>query len=101
MQTTDIKQATLDFIKTFCKREYVGKIEVEKLDPVGFMVTLFPQGRYVPSVFYAELEDKKFLKYLREEIRNRKYHLQWYGELNKIEPDSCQPINKSCKCNDK
>lgn len=100
MQTTDIKQATLEFIKTFCKKEYIGKIEVEKLNPQGFSVTLFPQGIYVPTVFYAEVDDKKFLKYLREEIRNKKYHLQWYGELNKREPDYC-PINKSCNCHDK
>ena len=68
MQTTDIEQATLEFIRTFYKLEYVGKIEVKKLNPVGFSVTLFPQGQYVPTTFYAEVDDKKFLKYLREEI---------------------------------
>ena len=101
MQTQDIERATLEYIKTFYNLDYVGKIEVKKLDPVGFSVTLFPQGQYVPTTFYAAIEDKKFLKYLREEIRNRKYHLQWYGELNKREPDLCYPINKSCDCHDK
>lgn len=97
MSITDIEQATLNFIKTFSKREYIGKIKVEKLDPVGFSVTLYPQGRYVPTVFSAEIDDEqKFLKYLREEIRNRKFHLQWYGELNKRESSLCYPINKSC-----
>lgn len=98
MQTQDIEQATLEFIRTFYHKEYVGKIKVDKLDPIGYSVTLFPQGQYVPHTIYAELDDKKFLKYLREEIRNRKYHLQWYGELNHREPDLCYLINKSCAC---
>lgn len=101
MQATDIEQATLEFIRTFYKKEYVGKIEVEKLNPVGFSVTLYPQGQYVPNTFYAEIDDKKFLKYLREEIRNKKFHLYWCGELNKREPDLCYPINKSCNCHDR
>lgn len=96
MQTEDIEQATLELIRTFYKKEYIGKIEVKKLEPKGFCVTLFPQGQYIPTTFYAEIDDKKFLKYLREEIRNKKYHLQWYGELNHREPSSCYPINKSC-----
>ncbi len=101
MSIQDIEQATLEFIRVFYNLNYTGKIEVDKLDPVGFSVTLFPQGQYVPVVFYAELDDNKFLKYLKEEIRNRKYHLQWYGELNKREKDLCCPINKSCNCHDK
>ena len=49
-------------------------------------------------VFYAELDDSKILKYLKEEIRNKKFHLSQYGVLNKREPDLCYPINKSCNC---
>jgi hypothetical protein len=60
---------------------------------------MYPQGQYVPMVFYAELDDDKFLKYLREEIRIRNYHLAQYGELNKRE--RCYPITKPCSCNDK
>ncbi len=101
MSIQDIEQATLEFIKDFYKKEYIGRIEVEKLDPEGYSVSLYPQGYYVPTVIYAELNDDKFIKYLREEIRNRKYHLQWYGQLNKREPDLCYPINKSCDCHDK
>lgn len=101
MLIQDIEQATREFIKNFYNLVYTGKLEVTKLNPIGYSVTLFPQGRYVPMTFYAELDDEKFLKYLKEEIRNRKLHLQWYGELNKREPDLCYPINKSCKCHDK
>lgn len=101
MQVTDIEQVTLDFIKNFSKKEYIGKIVVNKLNPIGYEVILYPQGEYVPMVFYAELDDSDFLKYLREEIRNKSFHLSQYGVLNKREPDLCYPINNSCSCNDK
>lgn len=96
MLIQDIEQATLDFIRTFSKREYIGKIKVEKLIPKGYEVTLYHQD--IPTVFYAELEGEDFLKFLREEIRNKKFHLSKYGKLDKIEP--CHPISKPCSCND-
>lgn len=99
MQTTDVKQATLDYIKAFYNLDYIGKIQVEKIDPIGFQVTLYPQGIYVPTVFYAELDDTAFLKYLRDQIRTKGYHLQWYGDLNRREP--CYPSSKPCNCHDK
>lgn len=99
MSIQDIEQATLEFIRDIYKKEYIGRLEVEKINPIGYIVSLYPQGYYVPTVIYAELEDDKFLKYLRDEIRNRKFHFHWYGQLDKREPNLCYPINKSC--NDK
>lgn len=101
MQTLDIEQAIRDFIKIISKKEYIGKIKVLELQPQGYEVTLYPQGEYVPMVFYAELDDESFLKYLKEEIRNKKFHFSEYGVLNKFEPDMCRPIKNSCSCNDK
>lgn len=101
MQKQDIEQAILDFIKTYSNKDYVGKIKINNLIPKGYEVILYPQGEFVPLVFYAELDDDKFLKYLKEEIRNKKFHLSNYGELNKREPNLCYPINNSCSCNDK
>ena len=99
MSIQDIEQATLDFIKIYSKKEYIGKINVSKLDPLGYEVTLYPQGEYVPLVFYAELDDENFIKYLKEEVRNKKFHLSNYGVLNKR--DITFNLTKSCSCNDK
>lgn len=98
MSIQDIKQATLEYIKTFSNYDYSGPIKINKLNPKGYEVTIYPQGQYVPMVFYAELDDEKFLKYLREEIRIKKFHLSQYGILNKRERNLCYPINKSCNC---
>ena len=98
MSIQDIEQATLDLIRKFSNYDYTGPIKVSKLNPIGYEIILYPQGQYVPMVFYAELEDDKFLKYLREEIRTKKFHLSQYGVLNKRERETCYPINKSCNC---
>lgn len=100
MSITDIEQLTLDFIRTFYKKEYIGKLEVEALEPEGYSVTLYPQGEYEPMQFCAYLDDEAFVKQLREFIRQRKFHLCTYGRMEKVQPYLCQPINKSCSCND-
>lgn len=98
MLIQDIEQATRDLIQKFSNYNYVGPIQVNKLNPIGYEVILYPQGQYVPMVFYAELDDKNFLKYLQKEIRAKSFHLSQYGILNKREPNTCYPINKSCNC---
>lgn len=101
MQTQDIEQATRDFIRTFSNKEYVGKVKVIELQPQGYEVTIYPQGEYVPMVFYAELDDKAFLKFLKDEIRTKKFQFSEYGVLNKLEPDRFYPSKNICSCNDK
>lgn len=101
MSIQDIEQATLEYIKDIFNKEYIGKIIVKELDPIGYSVSLYPNGQYYPHVFDAELEDDRFLKYLKQELRGRRYHLQWYAELNLRDPVPCEPIQKSCSCNDK
>lgn len=100
MLIQDLEQATLDFIRTIFNVEYTGKIKVSKIDPIGYEVVLYPQGELVPMVIYGELDDTSFLKYLKQELRTKNFHLSTYGQLNKREPVICNPISKSCSCND-
>ena len=86
MTKEELEQVIRTSIMDTFKLEYTGKIKIIKLDPIGYSVSLYPQGEYVPLVFDAELEDDLFIKYLIEDLRNRKFHLQWYGTLNKREP---------------
>lgn len=101
MQTQDIEHLILEYIKDISNKIFIGKLSVEKLNPVGYNVKFYIHGRYEPIVIHAELEDEKFLKFIRNEISLKKFHLFDSGELNKREPTLCHPIDKSCKCNDK
>lgn len=101
MSTQDIEQVILEYIKDISKRVFIGKLGVEKLNPIGYNIKFYIHGRYEPIVIHAELEDEAFLKFIRNEISLKKFHLFDSGVLNKREPTLCYPIDKSCKCNDK
>jgi len=56
---------------------------------------------FKPLVIYAELEDEKFLKFLKDELKTKRFNLIYYGELNLTYPYDCSPRNTACNCNDK
>lgn len=101
MQIQDIEQVILSYIQTTTNKKYIGKLTIEALKPVGYNVKIYIHGIYEPIVIHAELEDDKFLKFIKQELSLRGFHLFDAGELNKREYVPCQPISKSCKCNEK
>ena len=101
MTTQDLEQGIRDYILDIYHKEYIGKIVVEKLNPVGYCIKLGMDNPYQPIVIYAELEDKEFLKFLRQELKNKRFNLVYYGNLQTTYPYDCSPINKACSCHDK
>lgn len=101
MTTTELEQVIRGYILDIYKKEYTGKISIQKLDPVGYCVHLGMSVPEKPLVIYAELEDQKFLKFLRKELVDKRFNLVYYGRLQLTHPYDCYPINKSCNCNDK
>ena len=54
---------------------------IEKLNPMGYCIKLGMDHDHQPMVIYAELEDDKFLKFIRQELKNRRFNLVYYGKL--------------------
>lgn len=97
MTTEELEQVTREYILDIYKKQYIGKIKIQKLDPIGYSIHL---GLHVPErplVIYAELEDSKFLKFLRQELKTRRLDSVHYGELNLIYPSK----NTECICQQK
>ena len=46
----------------------------------------------------AEIEDSKFLKFLKQELKDRNFQLIYYGELNLRNKYDCTPLNRPCEC---
>ncbi len=101
MTTEDLEQLTLEYIQNLYKRKYIGKIKVVKLNPIGYSVKLGLISIDQPISIYAELEDEQFLKFLKQELKDRRLSSTYFGELNMVYPYECNPINKSCSCHDK
>lgn len=96
MTETQLEQVIREYFLDICKKEYIGKITIKKLDPIGYNVHLGLDAANKYHVLYAELEDDKFLKFIREEIK--KFIHRYYGELNKLYPYDCEPRDTACNC---
>lgn len=99
MTTTELEQVIQEYFLNIYNKVYIGKISIQKLDPVGYCVRLGMDRPNKPTVIYAELEDDKFLKYLKEQIKSMNVHLTNYGELSLVQPfDKCKS-NESRRIN--
>lgn len=101
MTEQELEQVTLEYLMDIYKAEYVGKLKVEKVEPCGYIIKLGFNTPECPHVIYAELEDKKFLEFLRNQLKEMKLHLRSYGKLFKTMPPECTVVNRACSCNDK
>ena len=66
--------------------EFIGDIKIEDLDPVGYKVAFNLNHSKNPVVIIADLPDEKFLPFIKEEIRSRKFHRVHYYNTSKIPP---------------
>lgn len=101
MTEQELEQVIREYFRTIYNAEYTGKIKVKKLFPYGYEIQLGMNTPECPDTIYAELEDNKFLEFLKEELRHRRFNTIFYGKLNKTMAPECNIINKACSCNDK
>lgn len=101
MTTTELEQVIQDYFMDIYGKQYIGKMSIQKLDPVGYCIRFFmDRNTNRPTVIYAELEDEKFLKLLKQQIRDMRINLMYYGLLRLTYRTDCRPINTSCSCHD-
>jgi hypothetical protein len=72
MTHTELKQVILGYMKDLYKMEYIGRLEIEDLYPVGYKVSFNFDRSEMPLVIIADLPDEEFLPFIKEELRNRK-----------------------------
>lgn len=66
--------------------EYIGGIDIESLDPVGYKVSFNFDRSEMPLVIIADLPDNEFLPFIKEEIRSRKFNRTKYYNTSKLPP---------------
>ena len=101
MTRTELEQVIRDYILDIYKKEYKGNIYIKKLNPVGYSIQLELSMSNKPITIYAELEDKPFLKFLKQELKDKRFNLIYYGKLDLVNKYDCNPINRPCSCHDK
>lgn len=101
MTTTELEQVIREYILDIYNKEYIGKLSIQKLNPVGYYIKFGLDRPDQPLVIYAELEDSKFLKFLRQELKDKRFNLIYYGKLQLTYPYDCNPRNTACECRKK
>lgn len=69
------------------KMEYIGKIEIEDLDPIGYKVSFNLDRSENPLVIIADLPDEEFLPFIKEELRSRKLQRLKHFIATKLPPE--------------
>lgn len=100
MTTTELEQVIQDYFLDIYGKRYIGKLEIKKLDPVGYYIKFGMDRPNRPTVIYAELEDSEFLKFLKRQIKDMRINLMYYGILKLKYRTDCHPINTACSCHD-
>lgn len=100
MTITELEQVIQEYFLDIYHKKYIGKLYIEKLNPVGYYIKFGIDRPFQPLVIYAELEDNKFLKFLKDELKSKRFNLIYYGQLNLTYPYDCNPRNTSCSCHD-
>lgn len=101
MTIQELDQVIREYFKDIYNKEYIGKLDIYKLNPIGYHVNFIIYNPEQPFTVCAYLNDIEFLKFIRKEIHSSKFKHSFYGELNLRYPTNCYPIDTSCKCHDK
>lgn len=70
------------------KMDYIGGIKIEDLDPEGYKISFNLDKGENPLVIIADLPDKDFVPFIREELRSRKLHKVQYTNATKLPPEN-------------
>ena len=54
------------------KADFIGKIDIEDLEPVGYKVSFYLDNPEYPLVIIADLPDEEFIPFIKKELRFRK-----------------------------
>ena len=74
MNPEQLEHQIRDIISEVYGSYFLGKIRVEKLNTIGYKVSFGIPNEDKPTVIAVELDDDKFLKYIRKEIKNAAWH---------------------------
>ena len=80
----------LQAIEDTYQKKYVGVLKIEKLEPIGFKVSLGHPDK--PLVVSAELDEDSFIKFFIQELKTSRLH-----EIHQFEGIR-NPVGDCIKC---
>ena len=81
-------------MNTIYQAEFIGRIKIEDLDPVGYKVSFYLDNPEVPFTLIADLPSEEFLEYVKKELRKSKLVKTKYYKTVKIYPEQARLCNE-------
>ena len=79
MTIVELEQVIRDYVFDVYNMCFTGKIIIRELNPIGYDVALCFSNNYKPVHIAAQLPLDDYLKYFKEELRNRHFDsVHWY-----------------------
>lgn len=92
MTHEELIAAIQDIIRCQHNREFTGKITIKDLEPEGYSVG-FEVIQYRPLYISATLPDEEFLKFMKQELRNKAFIFANYYKTTLVS-ESDRPLAK-------
>jgi len=73
MDEVELRQVILDYIKNCYKAEYIGLLQVKKLNPGYVFIIGIPSYMFPTTITCDYDNDESFLNFIYAEIRTRNY----------------------------
>ena len=86
MTHLELKQAILEYMRDCLQVEFIGRIDIQDIEPEGYKVSFNLDNSENPVVIIADLPDCEFLSFIKEELRSRKFHKQKHFKAVKLCP---------------
>lgn len=91
MNEQELAQEIRDYIKSLYNADYIGYLEVEKLNP-GYKMSIGIPSYMFPTVLAGDFEtDEEFLDYIFEDLRTRNYLRQDYYKVIRLDKEGIVP----------
>ena len=99
MTPQELEAVILEYLQDIYKATYIGKLKVTKKHK-GFLIELGLGMSEAPRVTYTELEGDKLLKFIKQDLRDRKLHPSFFGSIALVYPEGYSKCTDN-KCYDK
>ena len=87
MTHTELNQVIREYMRDIYKAEFIGKLKIEDIEPIGYKVSFYLDNPEYPLVIIGDMPDEEFIPYIKEELRSRKLIKTKYFRTIKLPPE--------------
>ena len=65
MTHTELNQVIREYMRDIYKAEFIGKLKIEDIEPIGYKVSFYLDNPEYPLVIIGDMPDEEFIPYIK------------------------------------